>query len=116
MKFSESLKKTADFKRVYRKGTSHANRHLVLYALRNHGEGNRLGISASKKYGNSVMRHFFARRIRAIYRLHEEAFHRGWDVVVVARSGARSAEYKDLEKSFLFLARKAQLLLTDNNK
>ena len=114
MKFSESLKKSADFKTVYRRGTSHADRNLVLYAYRNGLKRNHLGISASKKYGNSVERHRFQRRIRAIYRLHEEAFHSGWDVVAVARSCARDADYLSLEKSFLHLARKAHLLKTED--
>ncbi|MBQ9511779.1 MAG: ribonuclease P protein component [Lachnospiraceae bacterium] len=114
MKFSESLKKSADFKTVYRRGTSCADKRLILYANRNGTGRNRLGISASKKYGNSVERHLFQRRIRAIYRLQEEAFHSGWDVVVVARSRAKDAEYSELEKSFLYLAKKARLLKTED--
>ena len=114
MKFSESLKKSAQFQTVYRRGTSRADRNLVLYAYRNGSKRNHLGISASKKYGNSVERHKFQRRIRAIYRLHEETFHSGWDVVVVARSCAASADYLDLEKSFLHLAGKAHILKTED--
>ena len=57
MKFSESLKKNSDFRTVYNKGTSHADRLLVLYVLENNLEKNRLGISVSKKVGNSVVRH-----------------------------------------------------------
>ena len=56
MKFSESLKKNSDFQKVYRQGKSYANRYLVMYVLENHTEGNRLGISVSKKVGNSVIR------------------------------------------------------------
>ena len=49
MKYSESLKKTKDFQNVYRRGKSYANRYLVMYVLSNQTEGNRLGISVSKK-------------------------------------------------------------------
>ena len=72
MKFSESLKKNSDFQKVYRQGKSYANRYLVMYVLENHTEGNRLGISVSKKVGNSVIRHHLTRLIRESYRLHED--------------------------------------------
>ena len=70
MKFSESLKKNIDFQNVYRNGKSYANRFLVVYILENHTEKNRLGISVSKKVGNSVIRHHLTRLIRESYRLH----------------------------------------------
>ena len=72
MKFSESLKRNSDFQRVYREGKSYANRYLVLYVLQNQTERNRLGISVSKKVGNSVVRHRMARLIRESYRLQED--------------------------------------------
>ena len=72
MKFSESLKKNMDFRNVYNKGTSHANKLLVMYVLKNDTQRNRLGISVSKKVGNSVVRHHLTRLVRESYRLHEE--------------------------------------------
>ena len=54
MKYSESLKKNRDFQQVYKRGTSKANRYLVMYVLPNQHMMNRLGISVSKKVGNSV--------------------------------------------------------------
>ena len=83
MKFSESLKRNSDFQRVYREGKSYANRYLVLYVLQNQTERNRLGISVSKKVGNSVVRHRMARLIRESYRLQEDMFNSGLDMVVV---------------------------------
>ena len=53
MKFSESLKKNKDFRRVYDEGKSYANRILVMYAMKNGLETNRLGISVSKKVGTA---------------------------------------------------------------
>ena len=74
MKFSESLKKYSDFKYVYQNGKSYANKYLVMYVLENGTDRNRIGISASKKVGNSVVRHRFARLVRESYRLHEGIF------------------------------------------
>ena len=74
MKYSESLKKNRDFQNVYKKGKSYANRYLVMYVLENETDRNRLGISVSKKVGNSVIRHHVTRLIRESYRLHEDMF------------------------------------------
>lgn len=103
MKFSESLKKNSDFQKVYRQGKSYANRYLVMYVLENHTEGNRLGISVSKKVGNSVIRHHLTRLIRESYRLQEDMFNNGLDIVVIARSTARDISYHETESALLHL-------------
>ena len=92
MKFSESLKKTRDFSIVYQRGRSVANRTLVLYVLRKKGaDTNRVGISVSKKVGNSVVRHRLTRLVRESYRLHELEFDRGLDLIVLVRPGAKES-------------------------
>ena len=88
MLFSESLKKNRDFQYVYKNGSSCANKYLVMYVMENHQGGNRLGISVSKKVGNSVVRHRITRLIRESYRLHEKVFNSGLDIVVIARISA----------------------------
>lgn len=103
MKFSESLKKNIDFQNVYRNGKSYANRFLVVYILENHTEKNRLGISVSKKVGNSVIRHHITRLVRESYRLHEDMFDSGLDIVVIARVAARHVGYKEIESAVLHL-------------
>ena len=104
MEFSESLKKNQDFKTVYGNGKSCANRYLVMYVLSNDSSGNRLGISVSKKVGNSVVRHRLTRLIRESYRLNEHNFSKGLDIVVIARVSAKTASYKDIEQALLKLA------------
>ena len=105
MVFSESLKKNADFRNVYRNGKSYANKYLVMYVLENNKEINRLGISASKKVGNSVVRHRFARLVRESYRLHENIFNSGLDIVVVARKSAASVGFAEIENALLHLSK-----------
>ena len=105
MKFSESLKKNIDFQNVYRNGKSYANRFLVVYILENHTEKNRLGISVSKKVGNSVIRHHLTRLIRESYRLHEDMFDSGLDIVVIARATARNISYHEVESALMHLGR-----------
>lgn len=103
MKYSESLKKTKDFLYVYKKGKSFANRLFVLYMIENGTQKNRIGISVSKKVGNSVIRHHITRLVREFYRLHEEMFNNGLDIVVVARVSAKGASYRDVESALFHL-------------
>ena len=103
----ESLKKNEDFRKCYRTGRSYVNRDLVLYVCGNGLGRNRIGISVSKKVGNSVVRHRITRLISESYRLHEQMFNSGLDMVVVARSRARDADYHRVEDALLKLAGKA---------
>ena len=110
MKFSESLKKNRDFLTVYRRGTSKANRYLVMYVLENGLQKNRVGISASKKVGNSVVRHRLTRRIREAYRLQEESFRKGFDFVFVGRAAAGGCSQADIEYAVQNLSKRHSVL------
>ena len=97
--------KNKDFQVVYRKGKSYANKYLVMYVLDNHTEENRLGISVSKKVGNSVVRHRVTRLIRESYRLQESKFQNGFDIVVVARTTAKDRTYQEIESALIHLGK-----------
>ena len=103
MKHSESLKKNMEFQNVYKNGKSYANKYLVMYVLKNDLNKNRIGISVSKKVGNSVIRHRITRLIRESYRLQEDVFNSSLDIVVIARSSAREVGYKEIESALLHL-------------
>ncbi len=103
MNFSESLKKNGQFREVYKKGKSYANKYLVIYVLENNQDKNYLGISVSKKVGNSIVRHRLARLIRESYRLHEDMFNSGLNIVVIARKSAASISYHEMESALLHL-------------
>ena len=111
MKFSESLKSNSDFRRVYRGGKSYANKYLVMYVLENGTDKNRLGISVSKKVGNSVVRHRITRLVRESYRLHENIFNSGLDIVVVARVGAKEVGYAEIESALLHVSKLHRILI-----
>ena len=109
-KFSESLKRNMDFQFVYKKGKSYANKYLVMYILKNNMDKNRLGISVSKKVGNSIVRHRVTRLIRESYRLHENIFNSGLDIVVIARNSASCVSYYEVESALLHLAKLHHIL------
>ena len=102
----ESLKKNEDFRTCYRSGKSCANRYMAVYVLPNGLEYNRLGISVSRKVGNSVVRHRIKRLVKERYRLHEKEFDGGSDIVVVGRRSADGASYQEIERALLSLLKK----------
>ena len=105
MKYSESLKKNREFQQVYKNGRPAANRLLVMYEMENGLGKNRLGVSVSKKVGNSIVRHRLTRLIRESYRLNEEMFPCGRDIVVIARVSAKGKGYREIESALLHLGR-----------
>lgn len=105
MKFSQSLKKNSDFQVVYKKGKSYTNKYFIMYVYENDQTKNRLGISVSKKVGNSVVRHRITRLVRESYRLHENIFNSGLDIVVIARPNAASIGYQEVESALLHLGK-----------
>lgn len=112
MKFSCALKRSHIFRRLYStKGL--ANSYLVLYARRNRLGRNEVGITVSKKLGGAVIRNRTRRRLREAYRLNEDLFTPGWDIVLVARSRSVDAPFEKLVGSLLTLSEKTGLLRED---
>lgn len=111
MNFTESLKRNSDFQFVYKKGKSYANKYLIMYVIENNQETNRVGISVSKKVGNSVIRHRVKRLIKESYRLQEKIFNSGLDIVVIARNSASDISYKEMESALLHLGKLHSILM-----
>ena len=97
MKRFNSLKKNQDFQTVYRGGKSYANKYLVMYVMDSGREDTRIGISASKKVGNSVVRHRFARLVRESFRLNKDILEEGKDIIVVARAAAKDKNFDKID-------------------
>lgn len=81
-----------------------------MYIVKNNLSRNRIGISVSKKVGNSVVRHRVTRLIRESYRLNETTFNTGLDIVVVARAGAKGKGYREINSAMLHLAKLHHIL------
>ena len=113
MLYSESLKKNKDFQIVYRTGKSYANRFLVMYIRKNGMNRNRLGISVSKKVGNSVVRHHLTRLIREGYRLQEEHFLCGYDIIAVVRVNAKNSTFADIKSALIHLGKLHKIYISE---
>lgn len=110
---SESLKSNKDFQAVYRNGRSFANKYLVMYIVENNLNCLRVGISVSKKVGNSVVRHRVTRLIRESFRLNEDQFNSGLDVVVIGRAGAKGKNYNEISGAILHLCKLHKIIKRD---
>ena len=101
----ESLKNYRNFQNVYKNGKSYANKYLVMYILENGTDINRIGISVSKKVGNSIVRHRLTRLIRESVRLNVENINKGYDIVIIARNTLKGKKFAETESAFLHLAK-----------
>lgn len=110
VKHTVSLKENWIFRRLYAKGKSAVAPTMVLYCRKNGRGESRLGLTTGTKLGHAVVRNRVRRRLREIYRLQEHQLLPGYDIVVVARVRAVHSKYADLERDFLRLAKKLQLL------
>ena len=84
-----------------------------MYVVRNGTDGNRFGISVSKKVGNSVVRSRITRLLRESYRLSESKFLAGYDIVVIARASAKEATYREVESALMHLLNKQKLIKSE---
>lgn len=99
-----SLRKGKEFSDVYKTGSSKANKYLVMYVRNNGLSYNRIGISVSKKVGNSVVRHRIRRLIKESLRLNGDRFNIGLDLVVIARGTAKDRTYQEIADAVSHLA------------
>lgn len=110
----ESLKNKAEFDQVFKSPYAASDKHMVVYLAAGSGK---IGIIASKKFGNSVERHRFRRVIREIYRKNKEIISAEQDIIVIARFKAKESEFTVLEHSFLtLLKRNSDKMRTEESK
>lgn len=110
MKFTTSLRNNYQFLRVYKKGDFAVGKYLILYCLRNGYGKIRLGITTSKKVGNSVVRNRLRRLLRENYRKMEDNISKGFDIVFVVRVNKNIPTYYEMKKEMKYLFKKVSLV------
>ena len=110
MRNIDSLKNTSQFREVYENGRSQANALLVLYVLATGGSSKKLGISVSKKIGNSVVRHRITRIIRESFLKLKDDIPEGYTLVVVARTKAAGKGFSEICDALQQLLCKTKLI------
>jgi len=115
MRYTKSLTKNYEFRKLYNKGKTAASKYVAVYCMRNYKDDNMLGITVSTKLGGAVQRNRIRRRLKEIYRLNEHTLHRGHNIVIVARHRSRFAKWSELESSVLYLFNKLKLINNDND-
>ncbi|MBR6381595.1 MAG: ribonuclease P protein component [Lachnospiraceae bacterium] len=106
----EKLRKNSLFQDVYRNHRSFADKFFVMYIRPNGLEVNRVGFSVSKKVGNSVVRHHVTRLLREAFRLSEEMFNSGLDIVIIARPASAEVTFEETKRSLTGLAKRHRFL------
>ena len=105
------LKKREEYDWVLDKGISCAARLAVLKIKANSLGISRYGIITSKKVGGAVQRNKVKRRLREILRGVEVV--PGWDIVVIARSGARGTGFDELKMAVTGLLSRGRVMQKD---
>jgi ribonuclease P protein component len=111
------IKKNEDFSRVFREGTSTANRQFVIYTLRKEDQQQfRIGLSVSKKLGNAVVRNHIKRYIRqALHELSDD-LQVEMDYVVIARKPCTELPFNEFKKSLIHVLKRAEALKIRDSK
>ncbi len=110
---SATLNLNSQFRRIYKSGKSCARPTLVLYARQNGGQGNRLGITVSKKIGKAHLRNRAKRRLREVFRLNSGALKHGYDFIIVSRGRTPYADFSLLCSDFLRAAKEVEVLANE---
>lgn len=92
------LAKRREFLRVYESGRKMFSRYCVLFFAANGLPYSRIGITATKKLGNAVVRNRFKRWTREVYRRQRGPLaldERSVDLVVNVKPNAAAADFRD---------------------
>lgn len=106
-----ALTKRAQYLAIYKSGKAWVNSLLVIKALPNEFDYSRYGFSVTKHIGKAVVRNHIKRLLKEICRIIP--IKPGWDIVLIARPEAVTADYHELKKSVETLLYRANLINKD---
>ena len=90
-----------EYRRIYADGKKIHRSVFVLFFLGNDTPHHRLGVTATKRLGNAVLRNRVKRRIREVFRREKSVLgSQGVDLVVNARRRVETIPWKELQEEF----------------
>lgn len=110
LKMENRLKKNKEFKIVYKKGKSYANRDFVVYYKKNSLGNSRIGFSVSRKVGKAWKRNEIKRRLREILRNNQYLLSKGYDIIIIVRQFIKDTDYYSMEKSLNHALKGSELI------
>lgn len=105
----EMIKKDRQFRYIYSRGKSFANKKLVIYYIKNNDEKLKVGISISKKVGKAVVRNRLRRLIKENIRLNQN-LKSGYSMIFLARVGADDLDFNTMKSSINHLLKRCDLI------
>lgn len=105
----KTIKENKLFRRLYYKGKKVVGKQLVLY-FQPTKEEPMIGYTVRKKVGKAVVRNKVRRRIKESFRNYEKILNKNCNFVIVARSCAAEAEFKEINMCLKKLLEKAELI------
>ena len=115
MRHFPSIKTNQDYRDVYQTGRGASNNMYVMYVKSRDDDRVRLGISTSKKIGNSVIRHRAARLLRECFRLNLSQTIKGIDIVVVVRNISATESFASSQRAYINLCKRLKIYDKENS-
>jgi len=114
---AQRLKRSSLFTETFDQKQRWVGRYMVLWRRSGEGSALRLGVITSKKISlRANQRNRARRRLREAYRSLRPYFSGDFDVLLIGRRNILEADWQDILREMLKLARKAELLTDENLK
>lgn len=95
------------FRRVYEQGRKFQAKYFTAFVLAGSGDRPRIGITVTRKIGNSVERNRARRLVREVFRKNKWLVPPGVDIVINVKRPLVETGYRDLEGDFVTFLKKA---------
>ncbi|MCL5124694.1 MAG: ribonuclease P protein component [Deltaproteobacteria bacterium] len=97
---SDRIRRSAEYRQIMAEGRQFRSPHFIFRWRVNSVGLRRLGISVSKKVGNSCARNWVKRRLREYFRHNRQKLPSGVDVVIIAAQGSSRLGTREIFEEF----------------